>query len=68
MKTIRLEKNKAGKGLAITGQVLGLVSMLIGLKIWFCDPGGAVAIVIDAISLVLFIIQFKRIKKANVQG
>lgn len=64
LKTIRLEKNKAGKGLAITGQVLGLVSMAIGLSIWFGGIGFAIALVVDIVSLILFIKQYKLVKKA----
>ena len=63
LKTIRLEKNKAGKGLAITGQVLGLVSMAIGLSIWFGGIGFAIALVVDIVSLILFIKQYKLVKK-----
>lgn len=62
LKAIRQE-NKSGKGLAITGQVLGLVSMAIGLSIWFSGIGFAIALVIDIISLIFFIKQYKLIKK-----
>ena len=62
LKTIRQE-NKAEKGLAITGQVLGLVSMAIGLSIWFGGIGFAIALVVDIVSLILFIKQYKLIPK-----
>ena len=63
LKAIR-QDNKTGKGLAIAGQVLGLVSMAIGLSIWFSGIGFAIALVIDIVSLILFIKQYKLIKKA----
>ena len=63
LKTIRQE-NKSGKGLAIAGQVLGLVSMAIGLSIWFSGIGFAIALIIDIVSLIFFIKQYKLIKKA----
>lgn len=63
LKTIRQE-TKSGKGLAIAGQVLGLVSMAIGLSIWFSGIGFAIALIIDIVSLIFFIKQYKLIKKA----
>lgn len=55
------QKKQAGKGLAITGQVLGLVSMVIGLSSWFGGIGFAFALVIDVVSLIIFIKQYKLI-------
>lgn len=63
LKTISQE-NKSGKGLAIAGQVLGLVSMATGLSIWFSGIGFAIALIIDVVSLIFFIKQYKLIKKA----
>lgn len=63
LKTIGQE-NKSGKGLAIAGQVLGLVSMATGLSIWFSGIGFAIALIIDVVSLIFFIKQYKLIKKA----
>lgn len=63
LKTIKQER-KSGKGLAITGQILGLVSTAIGLSIWFAGVGFATALVIDIVSLIIFIKQYKLIKKA----
>ncbi len=62
LKAIR-QQNKSGKGLAIAGQVLGLVSMAIGLAIWFGGIGFAVALVIDAVSLIIFIKQYQLFKR-----
>lgn len=62
LKTIR-QVNKSGKGLAIAGQVLGLVSMAVGLSIWFNGTGFAIALVIDIVSLIFFIKQYKLIPK-----
>lgn len=62
LETIRKE-NKSGKYLAVTGQALGLVSMIIGFSIQFGGIGFAIALVIDIVSLVLFIKQYKLIKK-----
>lgn len=61
LKTIRQEK-KLGKGLAVTGQILGLISMTIGLSIWFTGIGFAIALAIDAVSLFIFIKQYKLCK------
>ena len=63
LKTIGQE-NKSGKGLAIAGQVLGLVSMATGLSIWFSGIGFAIALIIDVVSIIFFIKQYKLIKKA----
>ncbi len=57
------KKNRRGKVFAIIGQVLGLLSMLIGLTIFFYGIGFAIAAVIDIISLIIFIIKYKALKK-----
>ena len=64
LKTIR-EEQKKGIGLAITGQVLGLVSMTVGLSIWFSGIGFVISLAIVAVSLIVFIKQYKLCK---VQG
>lgn len=51
--------NKPRKVFAIIGQTLGLVSMVIGLSILFGKIGFAIAFVIDTISLIFFIKQYK---------
>lgn len=58
LKTIGTE-NKSGKGFAIAGQILGLVSMAIGLSILFSGIGFAIALVIDIVSIIFFIKQYK---------
>ena len=64
LKTIR-EEQKKGIGFAITGQVLGLVSMTVGLSIWFSWIGFVISLAIVAVSLIVFIKQYKLCK---VQG
>lgn len=59
-----LKANRAaGKGMAVSGQVLGLVSMLLGLSIWFGWVGFAIACVIDLVSLFVFVRFYRDIKK-----
>ena len=64
LKTIR-EEQKKGIGFAITGQVLGLVSLTVGLRIWFSWMGFVISLAIVAVSLIVFIKQYKLCK---VQG
>lgn len=55
------KKGLRGKGLAITGQVLGLASTVIGLGYWFAGAGLVVSIIIMTISLILFVKKYKSI-------
>lgn len=48
-----------GKGFAITGLVLGLISTMIGLSIWFSGIGFIISLLIAGISILLFILKLK---------
>lgn len=52
--------NTPGKELAISGQVLGLVSMATGLSLCFGGIGFVIALIIDTVSLVIFVKQYKK--------
>lgn len=60
LKTIKQEK-KAGKYLTIAGQGLGLMSLTIGLSLWLSEIGFAIALVIDIVSLIIYIKQYRLI-------
>ena len=64
LKTIR-KKKIFGKGFAITGQVLGLVSMIIGPTYALGTVGFVFALIVDTISLVFFISQCVLLKKGK---
>lgn len=48
-----------GKAFAITGLILGLISMMIGLSVWFSGIGFLISLLVAGISIPLFIIKLK---------
>lgn len=57
------KKNTLGKGLALTGQILGLITLLGALSGMFLGVGLVIAIIIDTVSLIIFIKKYKVLKK-----
>lgn len=62
LKKIKM-RNTAGKGLAISGQVLGVISTVLGLSILGEFIGFVIALVLSGISLAIFIKQYKNLNK-----
>ncbi len=56
------KKGIRGKGLAIAGQVLGLVSTVVGLSVWFSEAGLIISLLICAVSLIMFVNRYKKLK------
>lgn len=58
-----IKKNPSqGKGFAVAGLILGMISMVLGLSLIFNFVGFVIAAVIDTVSLLLFIKKYKTLE------